>query len=185
MTTTLKQFLTTPQHEAWQDSTYAYREGLKAEDRIKNWLTSVGVPNHDSTTYQNIFEDIDCITSCGKRVSIKQQDLGVKTGNLCFETKRLSSITGQWEPSWFEYGNATHYLIGCGNSVFTLRVEDLKRYIDEHGWCNYRTEATKQMKLQYAGKRYVDYQLGLLSIQTLLDAKVMREVHQWKSLPTW
>jgi hypothetical protein len=182
------------------------RAGLKAEDNVRKYLRSVGHPTVDSTKFENMMLDIDCHHAIlPVRISIKCQNAGVHTGNLCFETQRFNmqaafdyhetryetdhplydkldaeSHPKFWQPSWYEYSAADWYIIAVGDTLYRIRCTKLKEYIRQVGWSDYKEHLTKHLKLQHYGRKYTDYKIGLLSIQELLHNNVMHVVrHSW------
>lgn len=142
----------------------------------------------------------------GHGISIKMQNKGAHTGRLCFETKRfnmarvfsdcglrsypvddplyqivereaaLGRYTQYWEPSWYELGKADWYIIGVGEALYKMRVSKLHEYVDTCGWQDYKFTCTPEIKLQHYGRKYTDYQVGLLYITELLHNKVMSRI---------
>lgn len=136
-------------------------------------------------------------------ISIKMQNKAVHTGRLCFETKRFNmqqvfadcglrsypvddplygivernilqpEYTKYWEPSWYEQGKADWYVIGVDEALYKLKVPTLHDYVAQVGWQDYKTTVSPTIRLQHYGRKYTDYQVGLLQITELLHNNVM------------
>jgi hypothetical protein len=203
--TTLTRPTTRQLSEANEKATRTARAGLKAEDNVRDYLRSIGHITTDSTMYENMLLDIDCRHAVtGHGISIKVQNKGVHTGRLCFETKRFNMARlfsdhsveyntadpmysmvergvfpvsyRYWEPSWYELGKADWYVIGVGETLYKMKVSKLHEYVDTVGWQDYKLTCSPEVKLQHYGRRYTDYQVGLLYITELLHNKVMSRI---------
>jgi hypothetical protein len=200
--TTLTQPTTRQLYESNEKATRTARAGLQAEDNVRDYLRSTGHTTTDSSKYENMVLDIDCRHAVtGKGISIKMQNKGAHTGRLCFETKRFNMqaafiyhntpySTNQplyrqldseghpmfWEPSWYELGKADWYIIGVGEALYKMKVSKLHEYVNTVGWQDYKLTCSPEVKLQHYGRKYTNYQVGLLYITELLRNKVMSRI---------
>lgn len=136
-----------------------YSKGLRDERRVVRYLSSLGVVT-DSSTEENIHEDIDCYLD-DVPVSIKAQHSGVAYNNIYFEIEQLH-VDGNWEPSWFITGRATVYAILQGDTLRVYQKQDIVDYVAANGWSYERTLSREKRAMAQYNKRYIDARIGFL-----------------------
>jgi hypothetical protein len=153
----------------------AYTTGIKTEEKLIDFLRINGYQIEKSSRRDNCELDIDCYW-VHTPVSIKTQHTCLRTGNLAFELE-LTNRDGSKEDGWFRSGAATLYWIVVGNQLYSTEKHDISEYVLRYGWKREAHLSAKTAASQLRiGHKHVDSVVGLLPINKLLDAKVLKWV---------
>ena len=141
----------------------AFRQGLRDEKMVIDWLVRQGHHVEDSTEAEDKYDDIDCWVN-GKSYSIKAQHRGLLSGNVGFElasqltTHQNCQLTqellprlnddprlgekmierlvasGTWEYGWLINGKAEYYLILRGHHLHMYKKSHVLQHIAKKGF---------------------------------------------------
>jgi hypothetical protein len=163
------------------NTSIAYTTGIKTEERLIDFLRLNGYQIEKSSRRSNCELDIDCYwfnspNLVNTPVSIKTQHTCLGTGNLAFELE-LTNRDGSKEDGWFRSGDASLYWIVVGNQLYAAWKRDISKYVLRHGWKRETHLSAKTVASQLRiGHKHVDAVVGLLPLNSLLNAKVLEWV---------
>lgn len=78
------------------------------------------------------YKDIDAISPKGNSISIKSQEIAVKTGNFSFEFELQDTRTGDKRIGNFLACQADYYAITNGSQWFVFKHSDIVSYINDN-----------------------------------------------------
>jgi len=171
---------------------YEYNyQGLKDEALVTKWLQKYLVGIEPSSQHQDTREDIDLVwyhssppdeNSEVSTISIKCEHAGERYGHTYFELMTQHYTSYNWEPEWsdlmleagrgktdtfnpgwFYFGKATHYVVLQGKILSIYRKSDIQAYVAAHGWV--RVSGLSQSRLASQGGK--DTVCGFLNTSTL------------------
>lgn len=127
-----------------------------------------------SSRDENILEDIDCWMG-NTSISIKSQDIALRTKNFGFELEMHNKERDEWVPSWYFTGKAQYYVIIVGETCYQLCKQRLQDYVNEHGWDSVK-QLSPRVAASQAHRAHDQYTNGLLSIKTALVNNIARVI---------
>jgi hypothetical protein len=144
--------------EGWGKS---LRSGLEAEERIRHYLTAIGVEWQPSSRREDTRWDIDLWVD-GRAWSIKRQDAGLRYGHVYFELEAQRTCDGVWVPSWYHNSRAAVYAIVQGDTLRCYESIDIRDYVDLNGWERTRTLSAKTRRYQGGNYVFQDARCGFI-----------------------